>query len=178
PLPLWLAVQAWRWAAKKLGKQTDIPAYVSRMAAYVAGKLGLRLGLIEDFHLRLRLHRLFEQDDGRAPMVDDDPMPVLLVSAPLQMFRSQDRDAQADTGQLEGPTQLWPSTKGMVSIVDGLRAALALTPLLAPFRVERQDVKHWIRTGSRARHLDLVDGPAIRYNPPPALFSFFSTPPH
>src|SRR5262249_32425294 len=36
PLPLWLAVQAWRWAAKKLGKQTDIPAYVSRMAAYVA----------------------------------------------------------------------------------------------------------------------------------------------
>ena len=105
------------------------------IVAYIAGKLGIKLGLIEDFHLRLRLHRLFEQDDGTAPMVGDDPMPVLLVSAPSQMFRSLDRDARTHAGQLAEPTQLWPCTRETVSIVDGLRAALALTPLLAPFRV-------------------------------------------
>ena len=166
PLLLGTAIMARRRVAQKLG---------NRIVAYIAGKLGIKQGLIEDFHLRLRLHRLFEQD-GTVPLVDEDPMPVLLVSAPLQMFCSLDRDAQVQAGQPAGPTQLWPSTKGKVSIVDGLRAALALTPLLAPFRVEQKDVQHWMRAGSSAWPLDLVDGSVIRYNPLPALFSFFSTP--
>lgn len=126
--------------------------------------------LLDDFHLRLALHRLFT-DPGREDEVPDvqlthAPRPVL-VAAPLQTLK------RSATSRSLVAQQLW-ATQG--PIVDALRAALASPPLFPPVRLESEDLKaHWMDKGSttdKGVPLDLVDGSVIRQNPLPALLKF------
>ena len=59
--------------------------------------LGIRRSLIDDFYLRLKLFRLFE-NHGAPPTLKDLTFPVLIVASPLQIL---------DTA----PSQLWPGVR-------------------------------------------------------------------
>lgn len=124
--------------------------------------LGIRASLIDDFYLRLKLFRLFE-DHGATPALKDLTFPVLMVAAPLQIIDSS-------------PSQLWPGTKSRVSIVDALRTSLAIPRLFAPTVVTGSDVDHWVEGLQTPARLDLVDGSVVRHNPLPALIHFLSEP--
>jgi predicted acylesterase/phospholipase RssA len=124
--------------------------------------LGIRTSLIDDFYLRLKLFRLFE-DHGATPAVGDLKFPVLMVAAPLQILDSS-------------PSQLWPGTKSRVSIVDALRASLAIPRLFAPTVVTGPDLDHWVEGSPKPVRLDLVDGSVVRHNPLPALIRFLAEP--
>jgi len=90
-------------------------------------------------------------------------LPVLMVAAPLQIIDSS-------------PRQLWPGTNSSVSIVDALRASLAIPRLFAPTVVTGGDLDHWVEGAPRPARLDLVDGSVVRHNPLPALIRFLSEP--
>jgi predicted acylesterase/phospholipase RssA len=122
--------------------------------------LGIRTSLIDDFYLRLKLFRLFE-DGGATPAMKDLKFPVLAVAAPLQVIDGS-------------PSQLWPDVKSGVSIVDALRASLAIPRMFAPFVVKEDDVANWSGAGKLPERLDLVDGSVVRHNPLPALVHFLS----
>jgi len=122
--------------------------------------LGIRTSLLDDFHLRLKLHHLFA-DGGAEPALKDLQFPVLMVAAPLQIVD-------------EAPSQLWPATGSGVSVVDALRASLAIPRLFAPSVVTGDELKDWLEQGKAVERLDLVDGSAVRHNPLPALGRFLS----
>jgi len=124
--------------------------------------LGIRKSLIDDFHLRLKLFRLFE-DRGETPVLKDLTFPVLMVSAPLQIIDSS-------------PSQLWPAVKSNVSVVDALRASLAIPRLFAPTVVKGEDLASWVGASHLTERLDLVDGSVVRHNPLPALMRFLTEP--
>ncbi len=124
--------------------------------------LGIRRSLIDDFYLRLKLFRLFEAH-SKTPVLRDLTFPVLMVAAPLQIIDSS-------------PSQLWPGTKSGVSIVDALRASLAIPRLFAPTVLTGRDVDHWVEGPQKPARLDLVDGSVVRHNPLPALIRFLSEP--
>ena len=92
--------------------------------------LGIRTSLIDDFYLRLKLFRLFESH-GETPTLKDLMFPVLTAAAALQIIDS-------------APSQLWPGTKSRVSIVDALRASLAIPGLFAPAVVTGGELEHWV----------------------------------
>jgi predicted acylesterase/phospholipase RssA len=116
--------------------------------------------VLDDFFLRLKLFRLFE-DHGFTPVLKDLKFPVLMVAAPLQIIDSS-------------PSQLWPGVHSNVSIVDALRSSLAIPRLFAPTVVTGPDLENWI--GSARRPPRLVDGSVVRHNPLPALVRFLSEP--
>lgn len=122
--------------------------------------LGIRVSLIDDFHLRLKLHRLFA-DQGAEPALKDLKFPVLMVAAPLQIVDSS-------------PSQLWPGTKSDISLVDALRASLAIPRLFSPTVVTGASIENWLERGKKLERLDLVDGSVVRHNPLPALVRFLS----
>ncbi|WP_224240900.1 patatin-like phospholipase family protein [Hyalangium gracile] len=130
----------------------------------------LTRSLLDDFHLRLALHRLFTEPEREDEVPDVQlthaPRP-LLVAAPLQTLK------RSATSRSLVAQQLW-ATQG--PIVDALRAALASPPLFAPVRLESDDLKaHWLDKGATPDNggpLDLVDGSVIRQNPLPALLKF------
>jgi predicted acylesterase/phospholipase RssA len=122
--------------------------------------LGIRTSLIDDFYLRLKLFRRFESH-GETPTLKDLTFPVLMVAAPLQIIDSS-------------PSQLWPGTKSRVSIVDALRASVAIPRLFAPTVVSGGELEHWVEGVPRPVRLDLVDGSVVRHNPLPALIRFLS----
>ena len=124
--------------------------------------LGIRTSLIDDFFLRLKLFRLFE-DHGLTPTLKDLTFPVLMVAAPLQILDSS-------------PSQLWPGTKSRVSIVEALRTSLAIPRLFAPTVVTGDGLEPWMEGPQRPVRLDLVDGSVVRHNPLPALIRFLSEP--
>ncbi len=124
--------------------------------------LGIRASLIDDFYLRLKLSRLFD-DCGKTPALKDLTFPVLMVSAPLQIIDSS-------------PSQLWPGTGSDVSIVDALRASLAIPRLFAPTVVSGEELANWVQGVPTPVRLDLVDGSVVRHNPLPALIRFLSDP--
>ena len=129
--------------------------------------LGIRRSLIDDFYLRLKLFRLFE-DHGTAPAMKDLRFPVLTVAAPLQMLDSS-------------PVQLWPRVRSDVSIVDAVRACLGIPRLFAPTVVTGDALGNWVgsdlgEASSPVTRLDLVDGSVVRHNPLPALVRFLSDP--
>ncbi len=128
----------------------------------ILSHLGVRASLLDDFYLRLKLFRLFESH-GSTPVLRDLTFPVLMVAAPLQIIDSS-------------PSQLWPGTKSGVSIVDALRASLAIPRLFAPTVVTREELKHWVEGTAKLARLDLVDGSVVRHNPLPALIRFLSEP--
>ncbi|MGA3204805.1 MAG: patatin-like phospholipase family protein [Bryobacteraceae bacterium] len=124
--------------------------------------LGVRKSLIDDFFLRLKLFRLFE-DKGATPLMQDLTFPVLMVAAPLQILDSS-------------PSQLWPRTRSNVSVVDALRASLAIPRLFAPTVVTGESLDKWVHGQQKPVRLDLVDGSVVRHNPLPALVHFLSLP--
>jgi predicted acylesterase/phospholipase RssA len=124
--------------------------------------LGIRRSLIDDFYLRLKLFRLFE-DHGVTPVLKDLTFPVLMVAAPLQIIDSS-------------PSQLWPGVKSNVSIVDALRTSLAIPRLFAPTVVTGDALKSWVGAIELPARLDLVDGSVVRHNPLPALMRFLAEP--
>jgi predicted acylesterase/phospholipase RssA len=124
--------------------------------------LGIRTSLLDDFHLRLKLFRLFE-DHGATPTLKDLTFPVLMVAAPLEILDSS-------------PSQLWPGVKSKVSIVDALRTSLAIPRLFAPTIVKGEALSNWVESNEPPKRLDLVDGSVVRHNPLPALVRFLSEP--
>ena len=124
--------------------------------------LGIRTSLIDDFYLRLKLFRLFE-DRGATPVLKDLTFPVLMVAAPLQIIDSS-------------PSQLWPGVRSNVSIVDALRTSLAIPRLFAPTVVTGEALKSWVGAIELPARLDLVDGSVVRHNPLPALMRFLAEP--
>lgn len=124
--------------------------------------LGIRTSLIDDFYLRLKLSRLFD-DCGRTPVLKDLTFPVLMVAAPLQILDSS-------------PSQLWPRLRSSVSIVEALRASLAIPRLFSPTVVTGEALGSWVEGQGITKRLDLVDGSVVRHNPLPALVRFLSEP--
>jgi predicted acylesterase/phospholipase RssA len=124
--------------------------------------LGIRTSLLDDFYLRLKLFRLFE-DHGATPVLKDLTFPVLMVAAPLQIIDSS-------------PSQLWPAVRSNVSIVDALRTSLAIPRLFAPTVVKGEALGNWVGGGKLPERLDLVDGSVVRHNPLPALVRFLREP--
>lgn len=124
--------------------------------------LGIRASLIDDFYLRLKLYRLFE-DRGETPVLKDLTFPVLMVAAPLQIIDSS-------------PSQLWPGVRSNVSIVDALRTSLAIPRLYEPTVITGDALKNWVGGNKLPERLDLVDGSVVRHNPLPALARFLAEP--
>jgi predicted acylesterase/phospholipase RssA len=124
--------------------------------------LGIRTSLIDDFYLRLKLFRLFE-DHGATPVMKDLTFPVLMVAAPLQIIDSS-------------PSQLWPGVRSDISIVDALRTSLAIPRLFSPTVVTGKNLASWVGASKLPERLDLVDGSVVRHNPLPALVNFLSQP--
>ena len=168
------------WPARLVAVKVLAFGVVGLVESYRRGVLedGLhvRRGLLHDYHLERRLHELFREDfeaDGAAaddgsPRVTADPMPILLVAAPLQDLR--ERLSKTLSNQ-----QVWAATG--TPLVEALRAAVAIPGLMPPVVVEGEEIEHWIdlsriQEGKRIERLDLVDGSVIRKNPIPALFTF------
>ncbi len=124
--------------------------------------LGIRSSLIDDFYLRLKLSRLFDDLSG-PPVLKDLTFPVLMVAAPLQILDSS-------------PSQLWPGTNSNVSIIDALRASLAIPRLFSPTVVTGEALRNWVQGGDKPARIDLVDGSVVRHNPLPALIRFLTEP--
>jgi predicted acylesterase/phospholipase RssA len=124
----------------------------------------LERALVYDFHLRIKLTSMFEKE-GKLPLVGEDPMPIVLVAAPLQ--RIQDR-----AGNLVTSAQLWASPQA--SLIDALCTAISQPALFRPLNLKNStEIRHWLTEKNRPlAELDLVDGNVVRENPIPALFKF------
>jgi len=150
-----------------------------RLVAHVLRQVELERHLVHDFHLRAKLTRLFGKD-GRSPLIDDDPMPIVLVAAPLQTLTKKGTDApqkgtparrpQIQTKELVAQ-QLWAKPKA--PLVEAIRTAMGQPGLFRPLSLENEPGKQqWVSADTTNPRLDLVDGIVVRQNPIPALFSF------
>jgi predicted acylesterase/phospholipase RssA len=169
-------------AAKRLFRRKGRPLglgllqwLVNRLVRSVFRSLEMEKALVNNFHLRLQLARLFGERD-KPIRLSAHPMPVLLVSAPLQTL--------PHGKARRGVPQIW-ARKG-VRLVDALVAALAVPGIFQPLHLERPrfgerkkktpyDLDHW-EVEENVTSLDLVDGSVIRENPLPALFQFIKMP--
>ncbi|MGH9659842.1 MAG: hypothetical protein ACRD96_14935, partial [Bryobacteraceae bacterium] len=151
------------------------------LAGRAAINLGMQRALLNDFHLRLRLLRLFQEPvDGpqqfQDPPLRHVPVPALLVAAPLEILPSRDRE----TTEEKHPAQLWASNKvdgQRITVVETLRACLAFPRIFAPVIAEGNAVLHWWRGKAPHPTLHLVNGAVVRRNPLPALFSWLDRKP-
>ncbi|MBI1790726.1 MAG: patatin-like phospholipase family protein [Acidobacteria bacterium] len=133
---------------------------------YFCNQLGISRGLLHDYQLHRRLFELFRDDQSpdEPPTVkgpEDGAMHLLLVSAPLRTFRG-----------MRG-RHLWASRGA--SLIDALRASLAVPGIFPPVRLRQAEIAVWLadlRLQRLPRRLDLVDGSAVRENPVPAFFSW------
>jgi predicted acylesterase/phospholipase RssA len=149
--------------------------FVAKLGATVFRSLEMQRALVNNFHLRLALARLFEEKDKPLRLCMT-PMPLVVVAAPLQTLQ---------LGPVRrGIPQVW-ARKG-ARLVDTLVAAVAVPGLFEPLHLERPepaarnkkdpyDLDHW-EVGSNVTALDLVDGSMVRENPLPALFQFIKRP--
>lgn len=150
-----------RFSAK--GKRT--PGLLRRLSQWAFSSIEVEKHLVHDFHLRVRLTRLFG-DKGGSP-VTDSPMPAVLVAALLQ-----------SSPVSESGKQLWarPGTP----LIDALVATFAVPGLFSPLHVSGSSRRNWLETDSSSPdpaakfegEVDLVDGAVIRKNPIPALFGY------
>lgn len=133
---------------------------------FVGNQLGLTRGLLSDYHLHRRLHKLFEEESlDCEPKIESEPMRLLVVAAPLNQLENLE---EAPGGQL-----LW-ARRG-AQLIQALRAALAVPGILAPQQVLGDRVDDWIAAPAgqwKPTMLDLVNGSAVRSNPIPALLSY------
>lgn len=168
----------WQFAARWMRKKGQPKKYplTNAMFRWLSGQLfggiELKRSLIHNFHLRLRLTRLFG-NKGKSDTLTELPMPAVLVAAPLQGLEEVD-------GKRRGVSQVW--ARSGVPIVEALLAALALPGIFPPQRLIRtkkknypQDLRFWeVKPGIRV--LDIVDGSVVRENPLPAIFRFIKRP--
>ncbi len=164
-----------------------IRKWLGFLAGVVFGNLNLHKALVHNYYLRLQLFQLF-QEDNKDPILQDDPFPVVLVAAPLQVIGVGHRDL--------GASQVWANTGS--SLVDALTATLALPGLYEPTHLEKparlkkdsapskemangiQEKKGldawWFPEELRPKlqEVDICDGAVIRQNPIPALFNFIA----
>jgi predicted acylesterase/phospholipase RssA len=126
--------------------------------------LGMKAGLITDFYLRKELIDLFDAHS----VVDKQPMPVVLVAAPLEILKVKDTPA---------PPFLLSANTG-ANLVDALCAAMAIPGLLPARCLDSvRDAAHWWpdrqhNLGQPPAQLHLVDGATVRQNPLPALIDY------
>lgn len=136
-------------------------------------------GILSDYALRVRLAALFDPElccKSTLPRkLGDDPMPCLLVAAPLQSLPRLGPAGGAARQRL-ATYQLW-ATRG-APLVGALRTCLALPPLWEPTHVEQHELGNWVSAPLANQQLDLVDGAAIRHNPLPAVFTFLKRHPN
>lgn len=133
--------------------------------------LGLQDGLITDFHLQLRLARLFADPSGALPTVRFDPMPALLVTTALETDTSSD-SARAPRRLPTYQQWFMPGAP----LVTALRTTLALPGLFGPTILTPKQQLEWLgQTVLPDRSIHLVDGAVVRQNPLPALFYFLKT---
>jgi predicted acylesterase/phospholipase RssA len=128
--------------------------------------LGMKTGLITNFYLRNELTDLF----GAPSIVDQKPMPVVLVAAPLEILKVKGAPA---------PTFLLSANTG-ANLVDALCTAMAIPGLLPAKCLDSAkgneandwwpDKQHDL--GHPPAKLHLVDGAAVRQNPLPALIDY------
>ncbi len=141
------------------------------LSTQVFRNLEMERALVHRFQLLLRLTRLFGRN-GQSDFLSEDPMPLVIVAAPLQTIRVG--------GTKRGISQVW--AKPGIRTVDALAAAVALPGLYEPLHFDRDQfpddanhIKNW-EMDDPPRILDLVDGSKIRQNPLPALFEFLKAP--
>lgn len=163
-LILLFRITAWLWSKNPRGQKSTV---INRLIQSLFKQVELEKHLVHDFHLRIRLTRLFG-GEGISPNLDDDPVALVLVVAPLQSLRYG--------GEKSATTQFW-APKGK-PLIDALCASLAVPGLFSPLTVEAADKQEWLGKDSKwttedpNSNLDLVDGSVIRRNPIPALFGF------
>ncbi len=136
----------------------------------------VRKALLHNFHLELRLWRLFRGANSEDPPIRTEPMPVLLVAAPLQILKNKER-----------PIQVWarnPDGGQELGVVEALRACLAFPGIFPPVQVSqptkdqggdgKPGLKNWLPPSvtELPGRLDLVNATVVRQNPLPALFWF------
>lgn len=153
------------------GKQTMRNRIQRWISTQVFRNLEMERALIHKFQLLLRLTRLFGHD-GTSDRLTEDPMPLVIVAAPLQTM---------PVGVTRrGVSQVW-ARKG-IRIVDALATAVAIPGIYEPSHFDRDefpedatDIAYW-EMENPPRVLDLVDGARVRENPLPALFQFLRRP--
>lgn len=132
------------------------------LAHHLSENLGIRRGLLHDYHLQRRLLEIFDDDCEGEPEVRDDPLRLVVVAAPLQPLHNL-------SGQ-----QVW--AKLGTPLLTALRAALAVPGLFAPVCLETaEEIRKWVSAGPDRplpSMLDLVDGAVVRMNPIPAFFAY------
>ncbi len=178
-LPISLAVAGGRKLAARFhvggkpGESRFRKWILNRLSHSLFRGLQLEKAVVHNFHLRLRLARLFGER-GKPPRLKSTPMPVVIVAAPLQTFT-------VNQGR-RGVAQIW--ARKDVRLVDALVAALAVPGVFEPLHLEkprkgkpsiRYDLDRW-EVENPETALDLVDGSVIRENPLPALFQFLKKP--
>lgn len=159
-----------------------------KLLGWMLQSVELDKALVDDFHLRLSLFRLF-QKEGRSPYVgkvirgkgetrqakkspepDVELVPLVIVAAPLQTLRHTPTSGQAQGAPVEA-YQVW--AKETARLTEALRAALAVPGLFEPVHLAGATVKYWVDLQLAVpKQLDLVDGAVIRQNPLPPLFNF------
>jgi predicted acylesterase/phospholipase RssA len=173
-LPVFVLI-AESWARKirqAMGLKTS--GWLGWTIRQIGKHLSIERALLKDFYLNAQLHQLFQEEDLAPSKLGAEPMPALLVAAPLQLFSSQDPSA-ANAGKGERyPTQLWATTENKITVVEALRACLAVPGFFAPISYSNDALDVWVKKGAAAvvSRLDLVDGAVVRENPLPAVFSF------
>lgn len=140
-------------------------------------RLDLSRGLLNDFHLHRRLLEVFGEADDNDPKVQEKPMHLVVVAAPLNLSLLRERESLDSKRKPHSGQQLW-AKKG-ASLITALRAALAIPTLLPPVRLTaRKDIRFWwsSKDTKPPAWLDLVDGAVVRKNPLPALFGYLREP--
>ena len=142
--------------ASKPSAPTTQDSLKKRMLSWISTQafrsLEMERALIHKFQMLVRLTRLFGHE-GKSDRLKDDPMPVVIVAAPLQTIHRE--------GAKRGVSQVW--AKKDIRIVDALAAALAFPGLYEPLHLDTKnserdaaDIKYWNIDGS-PEVLDLVE---------------------
>jgi predicted acylesterase/phospholipase RssA len=130
----------------------------------VLASIGFGRSFLNNFPIRWRLHKLFGDEKLSAC-----PMPVLLVTAPLQTLY---REAGPERSR-----QLWAKPDSGITCLDAITAAVARPGVWPPWMVGKKGMLEWEPLGPSdplpaKGSLDLVDGSAVRQNPLPALLQY------
>ena len=163
------------WAMIHVFRRRVLVGLRRSLLSPMLANVGFRRSLLHNFHLRLRIMEVL-QDPNAIEKVNEDPMPILLVTAPLQTFYEGKRPVRS--------RQLWPHPGGDVKLVDAILASTASPGVWPPHVVAKPPgevafSERWDplqsddpQPADDADRLDLVDGGAVRRNPLPALLEF------
>jgi hypothetical protein len=115
----------------------------------------------------IRLSRLFGLATWKTPLTAD-PMPVIIVAAPLQGVKCMDNDT------LVTAPQVW--FKAGAPLLTALRTALALPGILRPTVLQPEELQQCLDWQALNWKVDspiqFVDGSVIQRTPLPALSTF------